>query len=103
MKETRDTLRIGWYGGLDSENVYHKPANCKKLIMHCIHEAKVALRNDEFLIGELGKSICLTELGEEDMLNNPDDRKFVENHEASDNLFVEDDCDEEIDEESDDE
>ena len=110
MKDTRKDLRIGFYGGIDSDGQHHPPADCKKLVNHCLNEAQQSLLDDKLLTGTLGIDVQLTELGQEidpnlisNVLGMNVEQEGGDDVDHNDKFFVEDDCDEESDEESDDE
>ena len=110
MKQLRDQVRTGWYGGTDADGNPHSPADCSSLVKHCLKHAQTVLNDDDLLDGKLGKGLKLTEKGAEtdpNLIHNTlalDCRhEGTEDEAYNDSLFVEDDCDEDIDDDSDDE
>ena len=98
MLETREALRVGWYGGTKDMGTKHNPCDCSSLIAHSLKEAQKALDADELLSGKLGVSIVASENDREEARNVDTSREGGDDPNFNDSLFVEDDCDEFVEE-----
>lgn len=94
MIATRDKLRDGWYGGVDSMGKEHTACDCNKLVEHCTKEAQAGLDADTVLSGNLKIKIIVANEDEIDANEVDVSQEGGEDPDFNDTLFVEDDCDE---------
>ena len=96
--EARNQLRDGWYGCVNSDGQRHRACDCSKLISHCLKEAQKALDADELLSGKLGININVSENDKLEAQIMDTSHEGGDDPDFNDSLFVEDDCDELLDE-----